>query len=55
MAIGDRIKRRREELGLSQEELAKKVGYKSRSSVNKIEIDGRGLPQSKICNVCKST
>lgn len=48
MAIGDRIKRRREELGLSQEELAKKVGYKSRSSVNKIEVDGRGLPQSKI-------
>ena len=26
----------------------KKVGYKSRSSVNKIESDGRGLPQNKI-------
>lgn len=48
MDIGDRIKKRREELGMSQEELAKKVGYKSRSSVNKIEIDGRGLPQNKI-------
>ena len=24
------------------------MGYKSRSSVNKIESDGRGLPQSKI-------
>lgn len=54
MAIGDRIKRRREELGLSQEELAKKVGYKSRSSVNKIEIDGRGLPQSKIVMFAKA-
>lgn len=48
MNIGSRIKHRRELLGMSQEELAKKVGYKSRSSVNKIEIDGRGLPQSKI-------
>ena len=48
MEIGDRIKLRREELGMSQEELAKKVGYKSRSSVNKIETDGRGLPQNKI-------
>ena len=54
VAIGDRIKRRREELGLSQEELAKKVGYKSRSSVNKIEIDGRGLPQSKIVMFAKA-
>lgn len=48
MEIGDKIKQRRLQLNLSQEELAKKVGYKSRSSINKIEIDGRGLPQSKI-------
>ena len=54
MEIGDRIKSRREELGMSQEELAKKVGYKSRSSVNKIEIDGRGLPQSKIVLFAKA-
>ena len=54
MEIGDRIKSRREELGMSQEELAKKVGYKSRSSVNKIEIDERGLPQSKIVLFAKA-
>ena len=54
MDIGDRIKTRREELGMSQEELAKKVGYKSRSSVNKIEIDGRGLPQNKIVIFAKA-
>jgi len=54
MEIGDRIKARREELGISQEELAKKVGYKSRSSVNKIEIDGRGLPQGKIVAFAKA-
>ena len=54
MDIGDRIKTRREALGMSQEELAKKVGYKSRSSVNKIEIDGRGLPQNKIVLFAKA-
>ena len=37
MNIGERIRNRREELGLTQEELAKKLGYKSRSSVNKVE------------------
>lgn len=58
MDIGQIIKRRREELGISQEELALKAGYKSRSSINKIEVDGRGLPQSKIiaiANALKTT
>ena len=44
MEIGDRIKARRTELGLSQEELALKVGYTSRSTVNKIE-KGTRRPQ----------
>ena len=47
-SIGERIKERREELNLSQDELAKKLGYKSRSSINKIETDSRNLTQSKI-------
>ena len=47
MTIGERIKYRREELGLTQEELAKKCGYKSRSSINKIELS-RELPLKKI-------
>ena len=46
--IGERIKARREELQLSQDELAKRLGYKSRSSINKIETDSRNLTQSKI-------
>ena len=48
MTIGQRIKRRREELQMSQEELANKIGYKSRSSINKIELDLYNLKQSKI-------
>lgn len=54
MEIGDKIRARREELGISQDELAKRVGYRSRSSINKIEIDGRGLPQSKIVAFAKA-
>lgn len=42
------IKRRREGLGMSQQELADKVGYTSRSSIAKIEAGERDIPQSKI-------
>lgn len=48
MTIGQRIKQRREELKMSQEELAVKIGYKSRSSINKIELDRQQLTQRKI-------
>ena len=51
MKIGDRIRQRREQLDLSQEELAKRLGYKSRSSINKIERDASGLPQNKIAAI----
>lgn len=46
--IGERIRDRRESLGLSQEELAKMIGYTSRSSINKIETGVQQLRQSKI-------
>ena len=39
MAVGKNIKKRREFLGLSQEKLAEKLGYKSRSTINKIEME----------------
>lgn len=48
MTIGERIKLRREELNMSQDELAHKLGYKNRSSINKIELDKQNLRQSKI-------
>lgn len=52
--IGDRIKERREHLKMSQDDLAKKLGYKSRSSINKIERDASGLPQSKIVAIANA-
>ena len=48
MTIYDRIKLLREAAGLSQQELAEKVGYKTASAVNKIELGLRDLNQTKI-------
>lgn len=48
MELYKRIRSRREELHMSQDELAKKLGYKSRSSINKIELGENDIPQSKI-------
>lgn len=42
------IKNKRLELGLSQDELAQKTGYTSRSSIAKIESGKVDLPQTKI-------
>ena len=48
MELYKRIKARREKLGMSQEELATKLGYKSRSTINKIEMGKNDITQSKI-------
>ena len=53
MELYKRIRKRREELGMSQEDLAKKMGYKSRSSINKIEMGENDIPQSKIATFAK--
>lgn len=48
LQVGERIRECREKLGMTQDELAQATGYKSRSSINKIEKGGNDLPQSKI-------
>ena len=53
MNVGERIKQRRLELNMSQDELAKKCGYKSRSSINKIEM-ARDLPIKKVYVMAKA-
>ena len=40
MTVGERIKKRRLELGLSQDELAARLGLKSKSTVCKMERPG---------------
>lgn len=46
--VGARIAARRNELGMSQDELARRLGYKSRSTVQKIEAGINDITQSKI-------
>lgn len=48
MTIGERIKSRRIELGLSQTDLALKAGYKDKTAISKIESGVNELNQSKI-------
>lgn len=44
----ERIRKMREQLNITQDELAKRLGYRSRSSINKIEKGLVDLSQSKI-------
>ena len=46
--VGENILKMRKSLGWTQEELAKKMGYKSKSTINKIELGINDIPQSKI-------
>ncbi|AID44745.1 Phage LexA repressor [Candidatus Arthromitus sp. SFB-mouse-NL] len=46
--VGKRIRKVRILRGLSQDELAKRCGYKSRSAINKIETGINDIPISKI-------
>ena len=48
MTIGERIRIRRKELGLTQEDLAKKLGNKSRASVCTVEKDKEDLTTTRI-------
>lgn len=46
--LGKKIKQRRKELGLSQDELARMLGYKHKSSINKIELGAADVPRAKV-------
>lgn len=46
--IGKRIRLKREELGITQEELAKLLGYKNKSTIAKIENGTNDITQSKV-------
>ncbi len=46
--IGLRVAKRRKELQMTQQELAEKLGYKSKTTINKIELGINDLRQRKI-------
>ncbi len=53
MSLGSRVKEARERKGLSQTELAELMGYKSRSSINKIESGERDIPRSSLIQLAE--
>lgn len=48
MHIGQRVKQRRLELGLTQDELANLVGYNKRFSITRIESGQNAIPTKKL-------
>lgn len=54
MTIYEKIKFLREKNGMSQQELANKVGFKTASAVNKIELGLRDINQSRILAFAKA-
>lgn len=48
MNIKDRIRERRLELGMTQDELADKVGFKTKGSVCKLETGDRSIPIGRL-------
>lgn len=46
--IGKRIREKREAIGITQEELATKLGYKNKSTIAKIENGTNDIVQSKV-------
>lgn len=51
--FGQNILRARQALGWSQEELAHRLGYKSKSTINKIEKGINDIPQQKIAEFAR--
>ena len=51
--IGKRIRSRREQLGMTQEELASRLGYKSKTTIAKIENGTNDIVQSKVTEFAK--
>lgn len=51
--IGKRIRSRREQLGMTQEELAFRLGYKSKTTIAKIENGTNDIVQSKVTEFAK--
>lgn len=51
--VGNKIRELRLAMGWTQEELADKMGYKHKASINKIELNQTDITQSKVVEFAK--
>lgn len=49
----EKLKERRKQLGYTQDDMAKKLKYKNKSSYCQIENGDTNIPLSKIKTICK--
>jgi len=54
MTVGERIKKKRIELGWSQQELAKKAGYSDKTAISKIEHAGNEITLKQVKRIAES-
>ena len=54
ITIGSKIKARRQELGISQRELASRMGYTDHTTITRIEAGKVDPPQSRIAQFAKA-
>lgn len=54
MSIGERIKARRQELGLSQRDLAKRMGYTDHTTITRVESGKVDLPMSRVAKFAEA-
>lgn len=52
--FGKRVKDRREQIGMTQEELAERLGYKHKTSVSKIEKGITVVPSSMVIKIAQA-
>lgn len=53
-SFGELVKKRREELNLTQGQLAKKCGYNSSTSISRIENGSRDVPQKQVARIAEA-
>lgn len=54
MKLGDRIRLKRKELGLTQTDLAKMVGFQTKGAISRVENGTRDLTQTQIIDFSKA-
>ena len=54
MEIGDRIRQLREQVGLTQAELAQKIGYQTKGTINKMENGNLKVTTDKLDSIAKA-